>query len=289
MSTLHWPAWGTEATLQVTEPGALRAAHRLVGAALARSEAAADLRNPRAEVHRIDGADGRPVRVGPLLAGMIRSALTCARITDGRLDPTVGAAVVRHEAVQTGVDRRKDLSLFPGCGGIGLPAPRTAPRPAPGWTSVVLGGRRVIAAPGTLLDLTAVAKAATARYCATLVHQRLGVGVLVELGGDLVTAGPAPAGGWVVPDALSGSEIRLPAGASWARVHRPVVDPLTGAVAAPALDPVTVSGVGLAGGVVEAKALAIAAALLGHEARPWLEARSTSPATVLDEFACPIH
>jgi thiamine biosynthesis lipoprotein len=48
------------------------------------------------------------------------------------------------------------------------------------------------------LDLGATAKALTADRCARLVHDRLGTGVLVELGGDIATAGPAPGGGWTI-------------------------------------------------------------------------------------------
>jgi thiamine biosynthesis lipoprotein len=48
------------------------------------------------------------------------------------------------------------------------------------------------------LDLGATAKALTADRCARLVRERLGTGVLVELGGDLATAGEAPAGGWTI-------------------------------------------------------------------------------------------
>lgn len=273
MSKMQWPAWGTEVTVQVTDPATLRGAHRLVAAALARAESVADLRNPHAEVHRIDGADGRPVRVTPLLASLIRNAVASARITDGLLDPTVGAAVVRYEAVQSGIDRRKDLALLPVCGGIGLPAPRTAARPLPGWDSIVLDGRRVTVPAGTLLDLSATAKAAAARYCAWLVWQRLGVGVLVDLGGDVVTAGPAPAGGWPAIDPGFGDELRLPGGAALARVRRPMADPVSGLVADGVWACVTVSAIGLAGGVAEAKALAVAGKLLGPEAPGWLEAR----------------
>ncbi len=50
----------------------------------------------------------------------------------------------------------------------------------------------------TQLDLGATAKAAAADRCARLVHDHVGTGVLVSLGGDIATAGSAPAGGWQV-------------------------------------------------------------------------------------------
>ena len=42
---------------------------------------------------------------------------------------------------------------------------------------------------GTQLDLGATAKAVAADRCARLVHDALGTGVLVSLGGDIATAG----------------------------------------------------------------------------------------------------
>ena len=51
---------------------------------------------------------------------------------------------------------------------------------------------------GVLLDLGATAKAVAADRCAHRVYAETGSGVLVNLGGDLTTAGPAPDGGWVV-------------------------------------------------------------------------------------------
>ena len=50
----------------------------------------------------------------------------------------------------------------------------------------------------SLLDLGATAKAVAADQCAHRVHEITGSGVLVNLGGDIATAGPAPADGWQV-------------------------------------------------------------------------------------------
>jgi thiamine biosynthesis lipoprotein len=50
--------------------------------------------------------------------------------------------------------------------------------------------------PDVRLDLGATAKAHTADRAAALVTDRLRTGVLVSLGGDIATAGVAPAGGW---------------------------------------------------------------------------------------------
>jgi thiamine biosynthesis lipoprotein len=53
-------------------------------------------------------------------------------------------------------------------------------------------------APGTQLDLGATARAVAADRCARLVHETLGGGVLVSLGGDVATARTTPRTGWQV-------------------------------------------------------------------------------------------
>src|SRR5207249_9194249 len=127
---------------------------------------------------------------------------------DGDVDPTVGAAMVR-----LGYDR--DFSVLPTCGGWVV-----RQRPAPGWRSVHLQGRRLTVPTGVLLDLGATAKAYTADRCARLVGERCDTGVLVSLGGDIATAGPAPPGGWrvLVQDRPGepACTVALPAGAGLA-------------------------------------------------------------------------
>ena len=51
---------------------------------------------------------------------------------------------------------------------------------------------------GVTLDLGATAKAFAADRAAAAAAGATGCGVLVNLGGDLATAGPPPAGGWSV-------------------------------------------------------------------------------------------
>jgi thiamine biosynthesis lipoprotein len=66
-----------------------------------------------------------------------------------------------------------------------------------------------------MLDLGATAKALAADLAASLIHQRLDCGVLVNLGGDIAIAGPPPPGGWRigVDDLVAGHD-HLPGGAS---------------------------------------------------------------------------
>ena len=66
------------------------------------------------------------------------------------------------------------------------------------WSMVTLEDRVVTVPPGVVLDLGATAKAIAADRCADRVHRATGSGVLINLGGDIATAGPAPDGGWQV-------------------------------------------------------------------------------------------
>ena len=73
-------------------------------------------------------------------------------------------------------------------------------RRVPGWRTVDVdhGGQMVHVPRGVNLDLGATAKALAADRAAQAVHDAVGGGVLVSLGGDLAIAGPAPSGGWCV-------------------------------------------------------------------------------------------
>ena len=81
---------------------------------------------------------------------------------------------------------------------------------------VTLEDRVVTVPPGVVLDLGATAKAIAADRCADRVHRATGSGVLINLGGDIATAGAAPDGGWqvLVHDAADdpASSVALPSG-----------------------------------------------------------------------------
>jgi thiamine biosynthesis lipoprotein len=146
-------------------------------------------------------------------------------------------------------------------------------RPAPGWRRVHLDGRILTVPAGVLLDLGATAKAHAADRCAELVAARYGVGVLVSLGGDIATAGPAPAGGWrvLVRDQPDGPQctVMLAAGAALATsssTSRHILDPLTCQPAPRVWRSVSVA----ADRCVEANALTTAAIVRGRAALGWL-------------------
>jgi thiamine biosynthesis lipoprotein len=124
-----------------------------------------------------------------LLAEAIGVALDAARDSDGDIDPTVGE-------VMSALGYDRDFALVAPNG----PAITLSARPVPGWRQITFdrGTRSLRMPPGTRLDLGASAKAWAADRAATRIAQRLRCGVLVSLGGDIATAGPAPRGGWRV-------------------------------------------------------------------------------------------
>jgi thiamine biosynthesis lipoprotein len=275
-----FPALGTTAVLLVTDGGALPEAERVLRAELAAIDAACSRFRPDSEIMRLAAHAGRPARVSPLLAGALTAALRAARATDGLVDPTVGQAVV-----DLGYDR--DFAALD----RDRPEPAAA-RPAPGWWRIMLDDRtgEVLVPRGVLLDLGATAKAYAADRAAARIAALGGagedqLGVLVSLGGDLVTAGPCPDGGWLVgvgddhrTAAAGDPVVTIRSGAlatssvtqrSWRRAGRTIhhiVDPRTGDVPEPVWRTVSVA----ARSCVDANTAATAAVVRGAGAPGWL-------------------
>jgi thiamine biosynthesis lipoprotein len=249
--TAQWPVWDTVARIVVTDPAAVPAARDIVEAELAEVDAACSRFRPDSELRRACTAPG-PVTVSARLAELVGAALAAARDTDGDVDPTVGAAIC---ALGYDADLAGLFDKVPPAAGATV---RTASAggatlrmvPAADWRQVRLRGRELTVPAGVLLDLGATAKALAADRCAALVSTRLGLGVLVSLGGDIATAGPAPAGGWQVRVSDGAGEpcaaVALPGGAALAtsstqsrrwrhagELMHHVLDPRTGRPAAP--------------------------------------------------------
>jgi len=235
-------------------------------------------------------ADANQTELSPLLAEAIAVALRAARLTDGDVDPTVGAAMSR-----VGYDR--DFSLVASTG----PPMRLTARTVPGWQSVHLDGRRLAMPEGIELDLGATAKAWAADRSAARIATRLRCGVLVGLGGDIAVAGPPPEPhGWRirVQDVTDDPE-RAPEGPyalvaikdgglatssitarRWQRggdVLHHILDPRTGLPAKPVWRTVSVA----AGTCADANAASTAAIIRGRDAVAWLAAHNL-PARLVD-------
>ncbi len=267
MHTRTWTLWSTTARLVVTDDAAAAAAADLVDGLLAEVGQACSRFDPDSELMRLTPGT---TRVSPLLAALLAAALDVAERTDGAVDPTVGTALVA-----LGYDRDID-DLAPVAGAVRVV-------PAPGWRQVRLDDDRLTLPPGLLLDLGATAKALAADRAALLVAERLGTGVLVELGGDVATAGPGPDGGWqVLVQDLPGDpaqQVALSPGSAlatsstvrrtWAGGSRHhVVDPITGGSARTPWRTVSV----VAGSCLDANAAATATLAMGGRGVGWLAA-----------------
>jgi thiamine biosynthesis lipoprotein len=275
MSTaaMEWSLWSTCARLVVTDPTVLPGARGLVDSYLQDVDDAANRFRDDSEISTLVSRSDGWAPLSPVLTDLVGAALDAAASTDGDVDPTVGTALRR-----IGYDR--DLELVAKDG-----APlKAVVRPVPGWRRLTLDGSRLRIPAGVALDLGATAKAVAADRAAALVHDTYGVGVLVSLGGDIATAGPAPAGGWQVhvQDRVEdpSTQVSLPGGAaiatsstvgrSWrrgGRVLHHIVDPRTGQPAAPVWRSVTVA----ARTCAYANTVTTAAVVRGHSAVAWVE------------------
>lgn len=257
--------------LLVTRPAALAEARAVVDAELDAVDMAASRFRPDSEICALAQADGERTPVSPVLADLIEAALAAASFTGGDVDPTVGSALIA-----LGYDR--DIAE------LDPTTPRlTSVTMRADWSMVEFDGHSVRLPAGVVLDLGATAKAAAADRCAKLVYEQTGSGVLVNLGGDIATLGPAPEGGWHVvvqdTDDDPASHVVLGDGAGlatsstcrrrWWRdgdlVHH-IVDPRTGVSAEPVWRTVSVA----ASNCLAANTISTAAIIRGHRAPDWV-------------------
>lgn len=290
-----WRALGTSVVVAVTDPAALASAREAVIAEVDALDLACSRFREDSDLSRLNAAGGAPVVVGPLLAEAIRTALRAARLTDGDVDPTVGAAM---SAIGYGED-------FSGLDADG-PALSQPFHPAGGWDRVVItGSPAVVTMPaGLILDLGATAKALGADRAARAAHAAAGTGVLVSLGGDIATAGTAPDGGWPVrvtddhaaPEDAPGQMITIVSGGlatssttvrHWRRgaasIHH-IVDPRSGA---PVVSPYRTVSVAAAT-CVDANIASTAAVVRGDRAATWLESTGL-PARLVTQDGLVVH
>src|SRR6476660_3965210 len=209
-ASASWQALGTGVQVTVTDAGQLAPARAMLEADLAAVDLACSRFRPDSEIAALDramaGPGAGPVTVSPLLAEALAVALRAARLTDGDVDPTVGAAMNA-----AGYDR--DFTLVQRTG----PAVRLTVRTIPGWHQVEFDeqARLLRVPPGVRLDLGATAKAWAADHSAARIAAALGCGALVSLGGDIAVSGQTPADGWRIRvQDISGRPEDPPAGPS---------------------------------------------------------------------------
>ncbi len=268
-------ALGTVAEL-VTDAGAVFEASEMLEQELERIDRVASRFRSDSELSRLNSRAGTETEVSIDLFEAIDVALAMAAATEGLVDPTVGAAMSR-----LGYDR--DFSDVV----LGVEGDLPPARAVPGWSSVSIDRcRGTVGLPEhTALDLGATAKALAADRAARSIHDRLGCGVLVSLGGDASAAGPAPDGGFAIgiadtcTSATTTETVSISSGGlassgigvrRWRLgsllVHH-IVDPTTGLPAGPCWRTVSAS----AANCVQANAASTAAMVRGEHAVTWLE------------------
>lgn len=274
-------AIGTSCRLLVTDPSVLDVATAMARDHLDQLDAAASRFRPDSEVSRLAGlaAQGPVSRlVSFLLADHLRAALEMSRLTDGLVDPSVGAAVIA-----SGYDADIDEIRASGASRGGDPVP------VPGWRTIGISDANVVTVPqGMVIDLGATAKAHAADTIARQLAARFRGGFLVNLGGDIAVSGELPADGWNIGVELADgheaqvirsdgaavctSSTRLRTWTSGDTLRHHIIDPRSGASA----DPVWASVTCAAPSAIVANAMSTAAVVLGHEAPAWLEAKGVT-------------
>lgn len=194
----EWQALGTTAVLRV-HGGDLELARQAIEDEIEAIDLAASRFRDDSELSAVNRQPGRWVPISPLLMEAITVGLRAAEITDGAVDPTLGKPLV-----DVGYDRDwHELTPVP----IGVRS-RQRPRPRlrvirsrrPRWSAIRLSvdPAAVTVPEGVALDLGATAKALAADRAVRAGQRAAGGGVLLALGGDIATAGPAPDGGWSI-------------------------------------------------------------------------------------------
>ncbi|HEX4863962.1 MAG TPA: FAD:protein FMN transferase [Acidimicrobiales bacterium] len=282
MSSLSFPALGTTASLLVTDPSRTDLALRVLRSELEAIDLAASRFRPDSELVGLNANAGRVCRVTAVLYEAIEAAIRAAEITDGLVDPTVGQSLQL-----AGYDRDFE-SIDP----YGPPLQLIA-HPVPGWRSISLkrSDRSVRMPKGVSIDLGATAKALCADRAARRAAYAANAGVLVNLGGDIATAGQAPPGGWNIrithdhadpPGSAPGPVVAIKDGGlstsstsvrRWIRggvsLHH-IIDPATGLPARERWRTVTVA----AGTCLDANIASCASIVLGDRAPRWLAQRA---------------
>jgi FAD:protein FMN transferase len=281
-------AWSCRVRLVVSDPAALEEARAVLAGALADVDRACSRFRDDTELAAVEALAGRCVVVSPLLAELLRVGLRAARLTDGDVDPTVGAALA-------GLGYDRDITTI-------SPTGTVLATPAPGWRAVELAGDRVRIASGVHVDLGATAKAWTADAAAAEIARCTGAGCLVSLGGDIAVAGEPPRSGWRVRvEDVTGDPSAAPTGPSavvtirtgglatsstrarrWRTgglaLHH-LLDPRTGLPPAPVWRTVTVA----AASCVDANTASTAAIVRGDRVWPWLRATGLPARLVRDD------
>jgi thiamine biosynthesis lipoprotein len=217
------------------------------------------------ELSRVNRSAGSWCGVSAGFEALLRFAIGQARMTAGRFDPTMLAAIR-----SAGYDRD-----FAEVASAPERPPTGAPVPGGGWRTVRIEPGRVRIPDGIGIDLGGVAKGWTVDQAAAAALEMGAAWALVNAGGDLRIAGDAPALEVAIEDPADRSaeslRVRLASGGlatssirvrAWGDGRHHLIDPATGA---PADDAVIQASV-WAATCAEAETLATWALLTGRSA-----------------------
>jgi FAD:protein FMN transferase len=150
---------------------------------------------PDSDVSTLNRSAGLRLRVSHDTVVLVQHAVAAWELTQGRFDPTVGAALVAH-----GYDRDFDelIALSGAAPGPPRPLPR-APVPGPAGIEVDTWSDEVTLPHGVTFDPGGIGKGLAADLVATALVETGAAGALVNLGGDLRAIGTPPtATGWTI-------------------------------------------------------------------------------------------
>jgi thiamine biosynthesis lipoprotein len=281
LPTMTWRDWSCEVRLVVSDPDALEPAAEDLHKLMDRVNTAASRFRIDSDLCWANANAGRPTAISHTLVRLVDAALGEAGRSNGVVDPTLGRDLER-----LGYDR--DIALVADSDQPVTPRVRRKD-----WRDVRLdrlAGLLTVPA-GTALDLGASAKAYTADWAASQLAGRYGCSVLVEIGGDLATAGSRS---WQVTVAERsgdpGQQVTMQVGGlatstttirQWhrggQRVHH-ILDPSTGLPANGPWRTVSVA----AQTAVQANTCATAAIVLGEQALAWLAGQQVAARLVQD-------
>lgn len=210
-ATARFRALGTTAEITTLDPTALSEAIDVLERELAAIDLACSRFRDDSEIARLSRSAGAWMPASRLLREALRVAVDAAEKTSGAIDPTVGVSM---RALGWDADFRVVVARRE-------PA-RIELVPAAGWRRIEIDDARarVRLPAGVEADLGATAKALAADRAAGAAFRATGSSVLVNLGGDIAVAGPAPAGGWPIlvtddhraPSVADGQVVAIAAG-----------------------------------------------------------------------------
>ncbi len=274
---MAFSVFGMDGILMVEDAGALSRGLQQVLSICADVDASCSRFRADTDLSRVNAAHGAPIRVSATFGAVLELSIQAARLTDGAVDPTVGAAL---ESVGYDCD-------FEELGRSVHPLDQLPVR-IPGWRVVEWDPAQLtVRIPdGVKLDFGSIAKAYAVDLGAAAVAGRLGAPACVAIGGDVAAAGE-PQEPWhvgVAEDhrtafidaddfigitsggvATSSTTVRAWMQDGVRRHH--IIDPGTGAPVAEAYRTATV----VAGSCVEANTASTAAIVWGARARASLE------------------